>query len=286
MEWSDLKIFLAAVRAGSYTAAGRQLGVNRTTVGRRIDALEAALGVELFRETPRGHEPTLDGEVLLASATRIEREAEKLVSSLGDSSCAAAPIRIASSAGLAIEFLEELRRFQEREPSICVELLGEIDPVDAVTHRRADLAIAVLRIPPRRLHGVQAGSLAQARYGLKGRASLPILGWGHEIDSAVPGQWTSANPAGDAAENGRHPAFNSWPQLKQAVLSGIGSASLWCFAADTEASLERLAPPDPRHEYPLWLLRRAKIPPGSGLDRLIDYLAGVLGARLSPLAPD
>jgi len=91
MEWSDLKIFLAAVRAGSYTAAGRQLGVNRTTVGRRIDALEAALGVELFRETPRGHEPSRDGEHLLAAATRIERELGELTERLGDHSRAAAP---------------------------------------------------------------------------------------------------------------------------------------------------------------------------------------------------
>ena len=281
MEWSDLKIFLAAVRAGSYTAAGRQLGVNRTTVGRRIDALEAALGVELFRETPRGHEPTPDGEALLAAASRIEQEVEGLALRLGNAARPAAPVRIASSAGLAIEFLDEIRRFQERDPSVCVELLGEIDPVDAVTHRRADLAIAVLRTPPRRLHGVQAGILSQARYGLKGRADLPSLGWGHEIESALPGQWTNANPAGAAAETGCHPAFNSWPQMKQAVMCGFGSASLWCFAAEKERSLERLAPPDPRHAYPLWLLRRAKVPPGSGLDRLIDHLAAALGARLA-----
>ncbi len=58
MEWDDLKVFLAAVRTGSYTAAGRLLGINRTTVGRRIDALENALGVSLFQYTPNGPVPT------------------------------------------------------------------------------------------------------------------------------------------------------------------------------------------------------------------------------------
>lgn len=281
MEWSDLKIFLAAVRAGSYTAAGRRLGVNRTTVGRRIDALEAALGVELFRETPRGHEPSRDGEHLLAAATRIEREIGELTEKLGKQSRAAAPIRIASSAGLAIEFLDELKRFQQCEPGARIEMLAELDPVEAVTHRRADLGIAALRTPPRRLHGVQAGTLEQAYYGLKGKTGLPPLGWGHEIDSALPGQWTSANPAGDAAEAGGYSAFNSWPQIKQAVLAGYGSASLWCFAADAEPSLERLTSPDPRQEYPLWLVRRAKIPPGRSLERLVAFLAEALGERLA-----
>jgi DNA-binding transcriptional LysR family regulator len=280
MEWNDLKVFLAAVRAGSYTAAGRQLGVNRTTVGRRIDALETTLGVELFQETPSGPVPTREGESLLRAAAAVESEIDTLLGALGRADRPQAPVRIASSAGIAYEFLSELGRFQQEETGVAVELLGEIDPVDAVTHRRADLAIAILRVPPQRLAAVEIATLRQANYGLRGMTGLKRLGWGNEVDHAIPGQWTTANPAGEATERGEHPAFNNWPQLKGAVLAGLGSASLWCFAGDAETSLERLGPSDPRHDYPLWLLRRAKAPPGPGLERLITFLTAALRARL------
>ena len=105
MEWSDLKVFLAAVRTGSYTAAGRRLGINRTTVGRRIDALESALGVSLFQHTPNGHAPTREGQDLLASAARIETEIDSLLARMTLPDDTPETIRIASSGGIASEIV-------------------------------------------------------------------------------------------------------------------------------------------------------------------------------------
>lgn len=280
MEWSDLRVFLAAVRTGSYTAAGRRLGINRTTVGRRIDALENALGVSLFQHTPNGHAPTREGEELLATAALIEAEMDALLTRLELPGDAPETIRIASSGGLASEFLPELARFQDREPRAVIELLGESDPLDALSQRRADLAIALVRVPPVRLVGLQVGVLSQAPYALHGTANRRVLGWGHEMETAVPGQWTIANPSGEAAEEAGIPRFNTWQQLKQAVLAGMGQASLWCFAADAEPGLERLGEPDPRHEYPLWLLHRTKSPPGPCLRKLIPFLETALQKRI------
>lgn len=284
MEWSDLQVFLAAVRAGSYTAAGRQLNINRTTVGRRVDALEAALGVPLFNETPRGPAPTPAGQRLLAAATAMEREVTALRADLAAPAGMAGPIRIAGSAGIAAEFLPELLAFRRANPACPIELLGELDPLDAVTHRRADLALALVRVPPLRLSGVQVAVLSQAPYARRDLpGDVPPLGWGHEFDAALPaGHWAAANPVGEVAEKAGLATFNSWPQLKQAVLAGFGSAVLWCFAADAEPTLHRLAPPDPRHDCPLWLLHRAKSPPSPALSHLIAFLQQTLAARLGP----
>lgn len=282
MEWSDLQVFLAAVRAGSYTAAGRQLNINRTTVGRRIDALEASLGLALFDETPSGPGPTLAGQRLLAAATAIEHEVAAMLADLAAPDHRTGAIRIAASAGMVAEFLPELLVFRQANPAIPIELLGELDPLDAVTHRRADLAIALIRVPPLRLSGMQLAVLSQAPYArLDLQGEVPALGWGHEFDAALPGGPWVANPAGDAAEKAGLATFNSWPQLKQAVLAGFGSAVLWCFAANAEACLRQLAPPDPRHDCPLWLLRRAKVPPGPALQTLIAFLQERLSARLT-----
>lgn len=286
MEWSDLKVFLAAVRTGSYTAAGRRLGINRTTVGRRIDTLENALGVSLFQHTPNGHAPTREGQELLATASLIESEIDALLARMQLPGEAPETIRIASSGGLASEFLPELAAFQKQERRAVIELLGEMDPLDAVTQRRADLAIALVRVPPLRLAGVQVGMLSQAPYALRSGADARVLGWGHEMETAVPGQWTVANPAGETAEEAGVPRLNSWPQLKQAVLAGMGKATLWCFAADAEPSLQRLAEPDSRQDYPLWLLHRTKSPPGPCLRKLIPFLETALRQRIGSEASD
>ncbi|MGD7385698.1 helix-turn-helix domain-containing protein, partial [Ralstonia pseudosolanacearum] len=54
MQWDDIRHFLALAREGSLSAAARRLGVEHTTVARRADALEQALGVWLFDRLPRG----------------------------------------------------------------------------------------------------------------------------------------------------------------------------------------------------------------------------------------
>ena len=54
MEWSDVRIFLAVMRSGSYGEAARRLGVSHPTVGRRIKVLEAQAHQALFRRTPDG----------------------------------------------------------------------------------------------------------------------------------------------------------------------------------------------------------------------------------------
>ncbi len=282
MEWSDLQVFLGAVRAGSYTLAGRQLGINRTTVGRRVDALETALGLALFEETPCGPAPTAAGQRLLAAATAIEREVAALRDDLAAPDRRAGPLRIAASGGIAGEFMPELLAFRRAYPDHPIELLGELDPLDAVTHRRADLALALVRVPPLRLAGVQIAVLAQARYARHDLPpGAPQLGWGHEFAAALPGGHWAANPAGEPAEMAGLATFNSWEQLKQAVVAGFGSAVLWCFAADAEPALRQLAPPDPRHDCPLWLLRRAKAPPGTGMQHFIAHMQAKLGTRLS-----
>ena len=53
-QWDDLRYFLAVARTGRLLRAGKALGVRHTTVGRRVDALERGLGVQLFHRTADG----------------------------------------------------------------------------------------------------------------------------------------------------------------------------------------------------------------------------------------
>ncbi len=283
MNWNDLEIYLQAVRTGSYTAAGRALGINRTTVGRRVDALEAAIGVALFDQTPQGYRPTPAGERLLAAAEAIEREVAAMSVDLAAASGPSAPVRIAVSGGMGVEFLAEFADFRRAHPDVPIELLDELDALASVAARRADLAIALVRNLPHRLAGERVAHLQQARYALRGAGRLPMLGWGYAFEAALPsgpsgGPW-AANPAGEAAQQAGLVACNSWEQMKAAVLAGLGSASLWCFVGDAEPRLARIGAPDPQYGCPVWLVRRAKAPPGAALTQLIAFLREALPAR-------
>lgn len=68
--WDDLQAFLAVARAGRLTAAARRLGIEHTTLSRRIARLEADLGLPLFDRGPTGYDLTLDGHSLVVDFRR------------------------------------------------------------------------------------------------------------------------------------------------------------------------------------------------------------------------
>ena len=77
-DWGDLKVFLAVARAGSTLSAAKELGVNQTTVARRIAALEEALGTRLFDRHQDGYRLSECGRQLVDQAERVAVEAETL----------------------------------------------------------------------------------------------------------------------------------------------------------------------------------------------------------------
>ena len=75
MDWDDLRIFLAVAREESLSRAGRRLGMDASTVGRRVARLETALGRVLFAKTPQGYAATPEGAALIPHAESAEAAA-------------------------------------------------------------------------------------------------------------------------------------------------------------------------------------------------------------------
>src|SRR5262245_43211600 len=75
-DWGDLKFFLTTARTGTALAAAQELGVNPTTVARRIAALETALSLRLFDRNRDGYRLSESGVALLGEARRIAAAAE------------------------------------------------------------------------------------------------------------------------------------------------------------------------------------------------------------------
>jgi DNA-binding transcriptional LysR family regulator len=76
--WSDVRVFLAVLRAGSTLAASKELGMAQPTVARRIEALEHTLRLVLFERNTQGFRPTQDALALVPGAEAIEAAAKVL----------------------------------------------------------------------------------------------------------------------------------------------------------------------------------------------------------------
>src|ERR1700754_5089048 len=72
LNWNDLRHFLATARAGSFGAAAMVLGVNQSTIQRRLQALEKKLDCVLVERHATGYRLTAHGQLLLASVTNVE----------------------------------------------------------------------------------------------------------------------------------------------------------------------------------------------------------------------
>ncbi|MCA9583755.1 MAG: LysR family transcriptional regulator [Myxococcales bacterium] len=146
LRWDDLKVLLALQRAGSLKRAAAALSVNISTVSRRLDALEAQLGVHLFDRTPEGALPTAAVEALVPFAEAMELAAHGVASSL--EAYEAEPegvVKITAPPGLVDHFLAgALVELATAYPRLRIEILSSVGYAD-LTRREADLALRIMR---------------------------------------------------------------------------------------------------------------------------------------------
>ncbi len=141
-DWDDLRLFLAAARAGSLTAAARTLGLDAATVGRRVARLETALRSTLLVRSSTGLELTAAGSRLLASAQSAETVMQAALEG-ADPALGGGVVRISASEGFGSAVLAPaLPDLRARRPHLRVELAanpGFLSPA----RREVDLAITL-----------------------------------------------------------------------------------------------------------------------------------------------
>jgi DNA-binding transcriptional LysR family regulator len=150
-DWDDLKYFLACARSGSLSKAGRILGVDQTTVSRRLSAFETALDAKLFDRTAPRTTLTQAGQALLDTAHRIEQgalEIGRLAS--GADRRVEGVVRLAVSETLSVVFFARLMaRLHEAHPDIELQLVTGALSTNLIK-READLALRAGVLPKQR----------------------------------------------------------------------------------------------------------------------------------------
>ncbi|WP_245654135.1 LysR family transcriptional regulator [Novosphingobium rosa] len=146
--WNDLRFFLAVARSRTISLAGRRTGTDHATVGRRISALEASLGLKLFERNPRGYNLTQHGETLLSMASAMEAEAVRIEeTAAGQQQGLTGAIRISTPEGFGNFFLaSRIGALAAAHPRLAVEMIT-IQQIVALSRREADVAIT-MTLPP------------------------------------------------------------------------------------------------------------------------------------------
>jgi DNA-binding transcriptional LysR family regulator len=145
-DWNDLRAFLAVARAGRLTAAAGRLGLDHSTLSRRIAGLEHGLQAKLFDRSPTGYTLTEQGARLLPTAEEMERLALAAGDTVGGSAASIEGIvRIGSPEGFGSWFLApRIGALTEKYPQLRVQLVAAAATF-SLSRRDADVVISVSR---------------------------------------------------------------------------------------------------------------------------------------------
>jgi len=244
LNWDDVRIFLATLRASSLRQAASDLGVSRPTASRRLSALEERLGLTLFDRRPDGLHATSEAVALVGVAEAAER------AMLAVSRTARAvdpelrgPVRVTMPAVAAADLLmPDLVAFCRRWPQIDLQISGSYD-VSNLAQREADVAIRFMppgKSPDAELTGRLVGNAWMAAYG-SGDS------WIGQRGAKLDADWVRASDFPELPVQG---AIVDGEIIRSACAAGMGMAFLPCFFADK--TLERRSEPKPGLD--IWVL--------------------------------
>lgn len=287
LDWDDLKVALALGRAGSLTRAAEVLGVDQSTVGRRLSALEAALGTVLFERSKSGLTATDAGEATIARALEVETRIDRLADDL--SRGPEGPVGLVRLLGEAwvLERLAgaPLARFLAAHPRMEVRIVAGA----AARVRGGESTVSLwFEAPPRELDfAIRLGAVPYAVYGRRDRAPGG-LDWVGFADEAAP-----RLPAARMHDRLRRPGervvltANDPRPLVAAVAAGAGRGLLPVCLAAGHPDLVRLGEGPPELTRPLHIHLHPDTVQTRRVQAMLAWLresVGVLGASAAAAA--
>jgi DNA-binding transcriptional LysR family regulator len=229
-DWQDLRLFLELDRRGSFRAAAGVVGLSINTLRRRIDDLEAQLGVTLLTRHAAGIRLTTEGEAILAATRAMEAAAFSVMRARDAASASpAGEVRIAVTEGLGTFWLApRLVEFQRANPRLVVDLRCTMDPAD-VGRLEADVAIQLVRPVNPDLKVVKLGRLHVMAFAAP--SYLEIYGVPKSVEDAARHRIVLqvASQTVSMAEYDRHTP--GMPQAGYVTLkTNVSSAHYWAVA--------------------------------------------------------
>lgn len=284
MNWDDLRYVLALSRAGSLAKAARSLKVDHTTVGRRIEALEADLGLRLFTRTTTGYVVTPEAEQLMPELEHVESSIFQL------ERCATARdgriegvIRVTSPETFGGCYLApKLAKLRMSHPALTVELLVGPTVFD-LARQEADVAVRFFRSKHENLIVQKAGEVGIGLYGTPeyfARTSFPKKPSDLDDHGILTADFS---PTDDEVKwlNRLAPrarvvfVSNLTFAVSAAALAGAGIAILPRYLGDAEKGLQRVPMPDEPRQA-IWLTVHKDLQHTRRVRLVLDFLRDAL----------
>ena len=295
MDWNNLRYFLELARTGTLAGAARRLGVEHTTVSRRIQALEKEVGEMLFAREAGGHRLTEAGRHLLPGVEAMEAAV------LGVERAAPTPgggpsglVRVGATEGFGTQILApHLARLTQKHPQLSIDLLA-LPRMLHLSRREADIVISLER-PTR--GSVIVTKLADYTLHLYGQreylARRPLVAQREDlrhhafisyVDDLL---FTKELQFLDQLYPPERFAFRSTSITAQyeAVRAGAGLAVLPAFMADRDPILARVLPQEARFTRTFWMSMPAEGKHLARMQAVWGFLKETVreeGARLVP----
>lgn len=267
LSWDDLRIIRAVGKNGALAPAAEMLGVNSSTIARRLSKVEEILGITLFDRRRTGYATTTEGEELVALAERIQldvvsvahRVSRHVQGQVGD-------LRVTTSDSLLLHFLTPMiADFKARNPAIRVEVIVGNSPLN-LARGESDIAVRATERPPENLFGRKVANIAWAPYvGLPNSvSSWPGTG------ALFEHQWVSYSgklsglKAFKLVEECVHYdniayRTDSVAGAAAAITAGLGVGYLPCMLGDLSPNLVRVGAVEPELSDELWVLTHPDI---------------------------
>jgi DNA-binding transcriptional LysR family regulator len=290
IDWDDVRYFLAAARGGSVRAAAGRLGVNHSTVLRRISQLEERLGAQIFEKLPSGYRLTEAGEEILDFAEQMEISSNRLETRvLARDQSVRGLLRVTLAPTLATHLLmPDFADFARLHSEIEMEIAPSGELVN-LTNREADVAIRVVydrNSLPLNLHGLKGPELFGGVY-----MSRDLLAaWRGGAPDSIRWIVVSQNGISDWAREGDVRAggvpiktTDGETQIA-AVRQGLGMTILPCFVGDADPLLVRAPGTDLHMHGTLWLLTQGETRKTKRVRLFTDFVSRRLAAYAPLLA--
>ncbi|MEM7270583.1 MAG: LysR family transcriptional regulator [Pseudomonadota bacterium] len=278
LEWSDIPYVLAVCEAGSLAGAARILGVNHSTVFRRIDDLEDRLGVRLFERQRRGYVMTPAGELFYERAAHLSEGLNEIELELGGRDLRLeGRLTVTTTDSLLHVLTPIIARFQADHPDVELRVLSYAQALD-LSRRDADIALRPTTNPPehwvgRKLAAIHCAAYSEAGYLDRSRASPEDqqrwIMLDDDLEQSPMSRLTLAQKHRDAPVT----TVNTVMGVYDAVRAGLGLAVLPTYLGDGCDTLVRVGEPDQPLKWDLWLLAHPDVRRSARVHAFFEFAA-------------
>jgi DNA-binding transcriptional LysR family regulator len=282
--WDDYRVVRAVAETRSLVGAAEALGVNHSTVFRRVNALEEALGAKLFERGRAGYTLTPAGEEMVALAARMGEDIVSFERRIaGRDVKPSGELRVTTNDTLMAHLLMPVfATFLDAYPDIRVDIVVSNASLN-LSKRDADIAIRATMAPPETLVGRRVCSLGWAVYGpvrLVGRRLEQIteerwIGLGDNLAHIAPARWMEQNVRAERVVM----RINTILGLAEAIQSGAGISVLPCFIGDVTSGIARLSEPVNDISASLWLLTHPDLKQSARVRAFMDHAWDALSRK-------